>query len=180
MAAPSWILAGRISCGGGRRRARTTARRRSAVWTRPCPAGTKILPITGAGGGGLIDDKAGTGDTEWRAARDEARAALSDALMWNLTAARWEQVQDAIADMAAAVTSARLDDLWQTTGRLELCSPLRVVTRLGETPQLPAPETIREQIVALISALAGDGNPSGGGKPGPVSDGTDRTATSRP
>ena len=128
----------------------------------------------------MIDDKAGTGGTEWRSAHDEACAALSDALMWNLSAARWEQVQDAVADMAAAVAAASLDDLWQTTGRLELCSPLRVVTRLGDTPQLPAPEAIRDQIAALISALAGDGDPSGSGKPGPVSDGTITTASSRP
>jgi len=127
----------------------------------------------------LIDDKAGTGGTEWRAARDEAAAALSDALIWNLSAARWEQVQDAVADMATAVASASLDDLWQTTGRLELCSPLRVVTRLGDTPQLPAPEAIRDQIAALITAL-GDGPPSGGGKPGPLSGGTITTAGSRP
>lgn len=105
----------------------------------------------------MINDNAGSGDTEWRAARDEALAALSDALMWNLSAPRWEQVQGAIADVAAALSAGSLAALWESTGRLELCGPLRVSTRLGDTPVLPAPKAVREQITELIDALTEDG-----------------------
>jgi hypothetical protein len=105
----------------------------------------------------VINDNAGSGDMEWRAARDEALAALSDALMWNLSAPRWEQVQGAIADVAAALSAGSLAALWESTGRLELCGPLRVSTRLGDTPVLPAPKAVREQITELIDALTEDG-----------------------
>ena len=58
----------------------------------------------------MIKDDAGTGDTQWRAAREEAHAALSDALGWYLPAARWEQVREAVADMAAREQIAELID----------------------------------------------------------------------
>jgi len=127
----------------------------------------------------LVNDSAGTGDTEWRAACDEAQAALSDALVWNLPASRWERVQEAVADMAAAVAAGRLDDLWQTTGRLELCSPVRVVTRLGDTPQLPAPKAVREQIAELIDALTGNGDRDAAADSGPAAGSTAATTGCR-
>ena len=103
--------------------------------------------------------------TEWHAARSEALAVLHDALGWNLPGPRWEQVQSTVADIAAAVAAASLDALWQTISRLELCSPLRVVTRVGDTPPLPAPKAVRERIAELIDTLAREGDPKVGHEP---------------
>lgn len=124
----------------------------------------------------VINDNAGSGDIEWRAARDEALAALSDALVWNLSPSRWEQVRDAVGDLSAALSAGRLDALWQSTGRLELCGPLRVSTRLGDTPALPAPKPVREQITDLIDALTEDGGRTGAAESGPGSPSTTATA----
>ena len=127
----------------------------------------------------MNNDNAGTGDTEWRAARDEAQAALSDALVWKLPATRWEQVREAVADMATAVTDGRPADLWQAIGRLELCSPVRVATRLGDTPQLPAPKAVREQIAELTDALTGNGDRNAGAPSEPAAGSTATAAGSR-
>jgi hypothetical protein len=124
----------------------------------------------------VINDNAGSGDMEWRAARDEALAALSDALLWNLSASRWEQVQDAITDVTAALSAASLAALWESTGRLELCGPLRVSTRLGDMPVLPAPKAVREQITELIDALTDGGELTAGAESEAGSPGTAVTA----
>jgi hypothetical protein len=98
--------------------------------------------------------EAGAGDVEWPAVRDEAIAVLGDALAWCIPAARWDQVRGAIEDMASAAAPASADELWQAAGSLELLSPARVATRLGDTSFIPAPEAVRERIVELIDALA--------------------------
>jgi hypothetical protein len=110
-------------------------------------------------------DNAGSSDARWRPARDEAIAALEEALDCDLPAARWEQVADAVAQMAAAVAAGSVDDLWRATGRLKLCGPWRVGTRAGDTPELPAPMATRERIAELADALTADGKRSAGGKP---------------
>ena len=114
----------------------------------------------------VITGNGGASDGEWCAARDEALSALRDALWWNLPASRWEQLQNIVADMAAAVAAASVDAPWQTTGRLAACGPLRVVTRLGDAPQLPAPQAARERITELIHALIRDGDLKTGHEPG--------------
>jgi hypothetical protein len=106
------------------------------------------------GESGLTTDDAGA--SEWRAGRDEAREALREALMWDLPAARWEHVSDAVEGMAAAIVARSLAGLRQTTARLELCSPVRVATRLGDTPRLPAPQAARERITEMIDTLTRD------------------------
>lgn len=111
----------------------------------------------------MITDNAG--DREWHAARDEALAALSDVPEWILSAARWEQVREAIANMTAAVSAASPDDLWQTTSVLELCGPLRVAVRLGDTPALPAPKAVRDQVAELVTDLKTDASRQAGGMP---------------
>ena len=90
------------------------------------------------------------------AARAEAVLALREALTWSLAAPRWAQVHAAVEDMAA-VASAGPDALRQAIVLLELCGPLRTVTRLGDTPQLPAPMAVQERIAELVGALTPDG-----------------------
>lgn len=93
------------------------------------------------------------GDAEWFPARDEAIAVLRDALTWTLPDASWDQIRDAIEEISTAVAAVGPDELWRTAGNLELHSPLRVMTRLGEPPALPVPGELRERIVELIDAL---------------------------
>jgi hypothetical protein len=104
----------------------------------------------------VVTDNAGTSDTRWSAVRGEAVEALRDALVWNLPEPRWTQAGAAIAGMAAAVAAASLEGLRQTTAHLELCGPLRVKIRLGDTPPLPAPKATRERITELIDTLTRD------------------------
>ena len=99
----------------------------------------------------------GNSRAEWRAARSEALVMLQDALAWNLPVTDWEQVQNAVTDMAIAVATTSLDALWQTVSRLEFCSPLRVATRVGDTPPLPAPKAVRDRVTELIATLAREG-----------------------
>jgi hypothetical protein len=112
-----------------------------------------------------MTDDAGTGDTDWHEARNEALATLRDALRWELPERRWEQVDDAMDGMATAFAAANSDALWQMTGYLELCSPLRVATRLGDTPALPAPKPTQDRIAEMIDALTRAGDRKPGDRP---------------
>lgn len=78
---------------------------------------------------------------------------LRDALTWTLPDASWDQIHDAIEEISTAVAAVGPDELWRTAGNLELHSPLRVMTRLGEPPVLAVPREIRERIVELIDVL---------------------------
>src|SRR5450432_2050141 len=102
---------------------------------------------------------------DWREACDDAVATLSDALSWELPERRWEQVAAIVEGMAAAVTAASPDALWQTIGQLELCSPLRVATKMGDTSRLPAPKPTLERIGELVDSLTRDGDVKPGDGP---------------
>jgi hypothetical protein len=126
----------------------------------------------------VIADGAASHEVEWRAARHEAVAALTEALRWELPQWRWENVQAVLAELAGADSP---DRLWQATASLELCGPLRVARRLGDAPepddiQLPAPKAVRERIAELIDTLAPGGHARAGDEPGPGSQGTVATA----
>lgn len=107
---------------------------------------------------------------EWRAARAQAAALLRDALAWDLPAPRWQQVQDAVADMVAAAAARDIAGLHRAAGYLDLCSPDRVATRLGsqqeDTARRPAPMLVRERIAELVDTLSRD-DPLARDGPGP-------------
>lgn len=94
---------------------------------------------------------------EWRAARGQAAALLRDALEWDLPGPRWHQVQEAVADMAAAAATQETAALYRAIGLLDLCGPDRVATRLGahqeDIARLPAPMPVRERIAELVDTL---------------------------
>jgi CATRA-associated small protein len=100
------------------------------------------------GGDGRADE------ASWMEALDEALSALRDVLIWELHEPDWEQVSKAVSDIANAAAAGDLRWLWRATGYLDLCSPLRVATRLGDTPRLPAPKAVREQTAELIGTLS--------------------------
>jgi hypothetical protein len=101
----------------------------------------------------MIADDARASSREWAAACDEAREVLADVPRWSLPEPRWEQARRAMADMTGALAAASLKELWRATGRLQLCSPPRVLTRLGDDPPLPAPKAVRERVAELIYSL---------------------------
>jgi len=104
----------------------------------------------------MISGGTEAGGAEWQAARDEALEVLRDAMLWNLPGPRWDQVDKAVADMAAAFAGDSLDALWQATGCLQLCGQLRVQIRLGDSTDLPAPKAVRERVSDLIDTLEHD------------------------
>jgi hypothetical protein len=93
---------------------------------------------------------------DWREASAEARAVLQIAIEWRLVPSRWQQVQDAVKGMEAAFAAANVESVWTAIAQLEQLGPLRVSTRLGDTPKAPAPEDVRERINELIDALVRD------------------------
>jgi hypothetical protein len=79
---------------------------------------------------------------------------LSAVLLWNLPASLWEQMQEAVTDVAVAISETSPDALWQASENLDLYGPLRTVTRLGDPPRVRAPKAIRDQIAELVETLA--------------------------
>lgn len=108
-------------------------------------------------------------DAQWRRARREAVAALRGALGWSLPSAHWEQVRYVLAEVAAAASAAAPAALSEATETLGFYLPLRVGTRLGDDPAVPAPGFVREQIAELVDTLepreatgrGGEGLPGG-------------------
>jgi hypothetical protein len=124
-------------------------------------------------------DATEAGDAEWRSAREEAIAVLRDALGWNMTAARWAQVGDAVEEIASAA-AASPDALWEASSGLELYAPQRVINRVGgglaDPPTaLPAPKAVRGRIVELVDALAPPGQRRAAGDAPDAIAGAERT-----
>jgi hypothetical protein len=122
--------------------------------------------------GRVIADNVGASDEEWLAACDEALELVSDVLLWKLQESRWEQVLAALAEVAEAVEAGSLDALWRRIADLELCSPLRVPTRLGDTPRLPAARPIRKRAAELTDKLRSQGLPAADDESGTRCQGT--------
>lgn len=110
-------------------------------------------------------------EDEWQWARGEAVTVLRDVLCWNLQPKRWERVRQVLAEMAAAAAEPGPAALRDITETLELYSPVRVETRLGDEPYGPVPVAVREQVAELVDALLpkgalGDGRAGLPGGPG--------------
>lgn len=99
---------------------------------------------------------------DWREASTEARVVLQTAIEWRLVPSRWQQLQDAVKGMEAAFAAANLESVWTAIAQLEQLGPLRVSTRLGDTPKEPAPEDVRERINELIDTLVREDRPAPG------------------
>lgn len=105
------------------------------------------------------DDLNDTGHADARLqAESEALEILHDLRDWHLTPGRWELVKEIIASMTAAIARGDVAALQRATTDLELVSPVRII-KMGEPPQGPPPEQVREQVNHLIHSLGGEPGP---------------------
>jgi hypothetical protein len=116
--------------------------------------------------GGGVDQLPGSGpfDDETKA---DALDVLNDLLEWQLAAQRWERVERIVDALAEALAAGDADALREATAELEVAGPVRI-TRIGATPQIPAPERVRDVANHLVHVL-------GGAPPPPVAPPTDST-----
>jgi hypothetical protein len=116
------------------------------------------LPEQGAVGASSAED------------RGEAAEAVAGITGLVLTATGWERVRRALDRMESAVVSGNAEVLNAATGQLELATPARIRTLLGEEGE-PAPRDVLERADRLVHALrseaGGDdrveGEPTGDG-----------------
>lgn len=78
--------------------------------------------------------------------------AVTDALEWELPAARWQRVDDLVRAIGDALSAQDLTALDAATIELELAGPVRI-TRVGATSQVPPPPYVRERISRTKSTL---------------------------
>lgn len=97
--------------------------------------------------------------TDWRDASAEACVLLRAAIEWRLAESRWQQVQNAVGGIEAALAATDVESLWNAIAQLEQLGPLRVSTRLGDIPKEPGPEDVRERINELIDTLVREDGP---------------------
>lgn len=97
-----------------------------------------------AAGGAPIDDEL----------RSDALDVLGDALRWRMTAARWEGIGGAVAELTAALRAGDVEAVRRAVTELELLGPVRA-TVMGDTPTTPVPEPVREEIDVLVRTLDG-------------------------
>jgi len=88
--------------------------------------------------------------------RGDALAVLHDALQWRLTDARWGAVAQAVHAVAEALQSGNADAFRAAVYDLELAGPVRA-TGIGNTPIVPPPGPVREEINELIQSMGGRG-----------------------
>jgi len=86
--------------------------------------------------------------------RAEALDVASDALLWRMTDARWQAIEQVLLAMNAALEASDLDALAAATTKLELAGPLRI-TRIGGTPVVPPPPPIHYHLNQLVHSLGG-------------------------
>ena len=88
------------------------------------------------------------------AAYAEALDVVEDALLWRLTEARWQAIEDVLTAMEAAAAAGDPAALTSATADLELAGPLRL-TRIGATPAVPAAAAVHDQLIRLRYSLGG-------------------------
>jgi len=104
----------------------------------------------------MVDDQSGSGQMGELDGqlREDALDVLVDASTWQLAGPRWDAVAAAIGALAVALRSADVRGVRTAVYDLELAGPPRA-TGVGDTPVVPAPEPVREEINELIHTLDG-------------------------
>jgi hypothetical protein len=78
---------------------------------------------------------------------------LQDVSRWTLTTGRWNLVSQRLVALADAIGRASEDDVTKALVDLELAGPVRIRTRLGDEPLVPAPLEVRERLNRLVFEL---------------------------
>lgn len=86
-------------------------------------------------------------------AREEMRDLLRDIPHWRLTDDGWGQVEQRLADAAEATVTADPGLLAQAVAEVGITAPRRGRVRLGDTPAMPAPSSVRERVNKLVHRL---------------------------
>lgn len=94
------------------------------------------------------------GDQVGAELREDALDVLRDALDWRMTEARWGVVAEAVRRMAVTVRSGDAGAFREAVYDLELAGPVRA-TGVGDTPTMPAPEPVLEEVNELIHTVDG-------------------------
>ncbi|WP_405575527.1 hypothetical protein OG317_36530 [Streptomyces sp. NBC_01167] len=81
-----------------------------------------------------------------------------------LTPPGWARVRRALDGLESALRSGDVDVLNAATGRLELATPTRIRTRLGEEGE-PAPHEVLERVNRLVHALRSEARDPGEDEP---------------
>jgi hypothetical protein len=98
---------------------------------------------------------------------------LGDLPAWRLAPGRWEQVEQTLDALGAAIGAGDLHAVESAVAVLEVLGPTRI-TRIGANPTMPVPAPIRERTQTLVHLLSGFTAATAGGRdPG----GDDRPAT---
>jgi len=82
----------------------------------------------------------------------DALDVLSEVLMWQLAAPRWQAIEEVLIAMAAALQTNDLEALAEATIDLELAGPVRI-TRIGGTSLSAPTDAVRSRVVQLIRSL---------------------------
>jgi hypothetical protein len=85
-------------------------------------------------------------------ARADALDVVSDVLQWQLHEMRWQPVEQILAAIEDALTADDTAALTAATANLELAGPVRL-TRIGATPIVPPPATVRARLNRLVHSL---------------------------
>jgi hypothetical protein len=101
---------------------------------------------------------------EWDAATlDDVLDVLHDIVLWELTPARWAQVEQLLDRVAAAHAAGDTEELRVIAADLERSGPTRAL-RIGSTTITGIPERVLDRRHALVHALSREQPPTG---PGP-------------
>lgn len=88
----------------------------------------------------------------------DALDVLGDLFVWQLVPLRWQRVEQILDSLTEALATGDADTLRDATAELELAGPVRA-TRIGATPVVPAPESVRERVNHLVHSLGGTAPP---------------------
>ncbi|MFD1930312.1 MULTISPECIES: CATRA system-associated protein [Nonomuraea] len=75
---------------------------------------------------------------------------------YRLSEARWARVDTALGAMEEALRAGDRERLARAVRELALIGPVRISTRYGDPPRVPAPEETRERLNRLILTFGAD------------------------
>lgn len=137
-------------------------------------SGSPVDTVLRVAEAGDIQDAGDTQGSLRSEATNDALDLLGDIAEWELSASRWEQIDPLLDRLEVAIGADDPTALDGTVAELELLGPTRV-TRIGTTPTVPAPPSVRTRTERLVHAL----RPTEQGAAGQRDGGADGRSTAR-